>query len=240
MSARRRWTLVAALLAAGACRAGAPDPTPAPAPAPEPARPAPTTTGTPASATPAPAPAARPAPDASAAIRFMQRMIGHHAQALTMAALAQQRSERADVKLLAERITVSQRDETATMERWLRAHGAAVPAAGAAGAAEAGEHAAHHAAGAAPGTAGHDAMPGMATQAELEELATSSGRRFDRRFLDLMIRHHEGALAMVAELLATPGGTQDATVFAFATDVDADQRAEIARMRALRTRLAEP
>ena len=69
--------------------------------------------------------------------------------------------------------------------------------------------------------------------AELEALAALGGPAFDARFLDLMIRHHEGALTMVAELLAARGAAQDPQVFTFATDVDADQRAEIARMRAL-------
>jgi len=45
-----------------------------------------------------------------------------------------------------------------------------------------------------------------------------------------MIRHHEGALIMVRELFATPGAGQEAEIYAFASDVDADQRMEIIRM----------
>jgi uncharacterized protein (DUF305 family) len=48
-----------------------------------------------------------------------------------------------------------------------------------------------------------------------------------------MIRHHEGAVTMVAQLFATPGAAQSSEMYGFATDVNADQRAEIARMRAL-------
>jgi len=48
-----------------------------------------------------------------------------------------------------------------------------------------------------------------------------------------MIRHHEGALTMVATLFFTNGAGQEPEIFRLATDVDADQRAEIARMRAL-------
>jgi uncharacterized protein (DUF305 family) len=48
-----------------------------------------------------------------------------------------------------------------------------------------------------------------------------------------MIRHHEGALDMVAKLFATPGAGQQSEIFTFATDVDAGQRAEIARMEKL-------
>jgi uncharacterized protein (DUF305 family) len=48
-----------------------------------------------------------------------------------------------------------------------------------------------------------------------------------------MIQHHQGALTMVKQLFATPGAAQDSDVFAFASDVDADQRAEISRMSAM-------
>ncbi len=55
-------------------------------------------------------------------------------------------------------------------------------------------------------------------------------REFDRLFLALMIKHHEGALVMVRDLFATAGAGQEADIFAFASDVDADQRIEIERM----------
>jgi uncharacterized protein (DUF305 family) len=48
-----------------------------------------------------------------------------------------------------------------------------------------------------------------------------------------MIKHHEGAIAMVADLFATPGSGQQADLFALATDVDAGQRVEIARMQTM-------
>ena len=76
-------------------------------------------------------------------------------------------------------------------------------------------------------------MPGMLTPAELDQLARATGAEFDGLFLRFMIHHHEGALTMVAQLLGTPGAGQDAEIFRFASDVDADQRAEIRRLRAL-------
>jgi uncharacterized protein (DUF305 family) len=163
--------------------------------------------------------------------RFMQQMIGHHAQALEMAALVPDRTGRADLRMLAERITVSQRDEIALMQAWLRARGEAVPAAEG--------HDAHHAHHAHPAGADSAAMPGMAAMAgmatpeEMARLAALSGAEFDRLFLELMIRHHEGALVMVAELFATPGAGQGSQVFSVANEVEADQRMEIDRMRRL-------
>jgi uncharacterized protein (DUF305 family) len=74
----------------------------------------------------------------------------------------------------------------------------------------------------------------------MARLAAATGAEFDRLFLELMIRHHQGALQMVAELLATPGSGQETELFQLASDVDADQRAEIARMEALLASLATP
>ena len=73
-------------------------------------------------------------------------------------------------------------------------------------------------------------MPGMATAEEMNQLAEARGPAFDRLFLELMIRHHEGALVIVKELFATRGAAQEPETFAFASDVVADQRSEIQRM----------
>jgi uncharacterized protein (DUF305 family) len=85
-----------------------------------------------------------------------------------------------------------------------------------------------------PGMAMSDTlMPGMLTSEQLAELAKTNGDNFDKLFLADMIRHHEGALVMVKSLLGTTGSGQEAEVFRFASEVDTDQRAEIARMNAL-------
>ncbi len=44
---------------------------------------------------------------------------------------------------------------------------------------------------------------------------------------------------MVEELFSTPGAGQEAEIFAFASDVDADQRMEIERMGAMLATLKE-
>mgnify|MGYP006198699055 CR=1 FL=1 len=54
------------------------------------------------------------------------------------------------------------------------------------------------------------------------------GPAFDRLFLEYMIRHHEGALKMVADLLATPRAAQDVDVSVLANDVETTQTADFA------------
>jgi len=78
-------------------------------------------------------------------------------------------------------------------------------------------------------------MPGMLTPEQMAALSSASGPEFDRQFLEGMIQHHEGALVMVADLFATQGAGQESEIFRFASDVDADQRAEIRRMRTMQT-----
>lgn len=146
---------------------------------------------------------------------FMRDMIAHHAQALEMTALVPDRAAREEVRLLARRIEASQRDEIALMQRWLAARGQPLPDA----------HAGHES------SAGYRGMAGMLDANQLARLAQSSGESFDRLFLESMLTHHEGALVMVARLFATEGAGQDIELFQFASAVDADQRAEIARMR---------
>jgi uncharacterized protein (DUF305 family) len=151
----------------------------------------------------------------AADVAFMQGMIGHHAQALEMTELLKTRTRSNDMRKLALRIEVSQQDEIKRMQEWLRDRGERLP-----------DPHAHHA---------HDAalMPGMLTPAEMKQLADASGPEFDKLFLEFMIKHHEGALIMVRDLFAAPGAAQEGEIFAFASDVDADQRMEIHRMSAM-------
>jgi uncharacterized protein (DUF305 family) len=156
----------------------------------------------------------------AADVAFMQGMIAHHAQAIEMAALVATRSTREDMHLLAQRIDVSQRDEIATMQRWLRSRHQEAPGLDASRQ--------HHDADGHPML-----MPGMLTPEEMAALAAATGPEFERLFLQGMIKHHQGALKMVADLFASHGAAQEPQISEFATDVDADQRAEIARMTAM-------
>ena len=157
-------------------------------------------------------------------IKFMQGMIGHHTQAIAMVGLLKTHTNRSDMKLLAQRIEISQNDEIRMMKTWLTNHGQAVPA-----------DADYKMMMAMPDMA----MPGMLTQKQMDALAAAKGAAFDRLFLEDMIQHHQGALTMVKALMASPGAGQDSSVFQFVSDVEADQSAEITRMRALRATMGK-
>jgi uncharacterized protein (DUF305 family) len=73
----------------------------------------------------------------------------------------------------------------------------------------------------------------MLSAEEMTHLAEAKGAEFDRLFLEGMIKHHAGALTMVQELFTSPGAGQESEIFAFTSDVDADQRMEIDRMSAM-------
>lgn len=157
----------------------------------------------------------------AADVRFMQGMIHHHAQALDMVGLLDTRTASEAMRALGRRIELSQRDEIAFMRQWLQARGEDAPD----------EHA-HHLPGA-------PLMPGMLSPQEMDRLAAATGVEFDRLFLDFMIGHHDGAIAMVDDLLASPDAAQESEIFAFTSDVVADQRAEMERMAAMLAMLEE-
>ena len=164
-------------------------------------------------------------PYTEADVKFMQGMIAHHGQAITMAALALTNTTSNDVRVLAARIDVAQRDEIALMQRWLRRRGQAVPDP-MAGAGMAGHHAGHDMSTAS----GAPTMPGMLTAEQLAQLRAAKGVEFDRLFLTFMIQHHDGAVEMVNELFASTGSGQDTELWQLAADIEADQGSEIARM----------
>jgi len=144
---------------------------------------------------------------------FVRDMIVHHHQALDMTALATDRTDSDDMRLLAQRISETQEFEIDLMRRWLEERGEPLP-------------------GTIHGKwVHHDGMAGMASPGQMAALADAESEAFDRLFLELMIRHHEGALIMVDELLATERGGKEPQLFMMLSHIDADQRAEIARMQ---------
>jgi uncharacterized protein (DUF305 family) len=160
-------------------------------------------------------------------VRFMQGMIHHHAQALRMVALIPDHTTRRDMQLLGQRIAISQRDEIHLMQSWLQDHGQPAPQL------DAHDEVVMGTMQMSGMSASDTLMPGMLTADQMAQLAKARGPEFDRLFLEGMIHHHEGALTMVDALFHTPGGGQASEVFRFASDVNADQRAEIARMQSM-------
>ncbi|MET9519233.1 DUF305 domain-containing protein [Streptomyces sp. NPDC002994] len=153
--------------------------------------------------------AAKALPDGSpngADFTYARMMIEHHGQALVMTELAPKRADSAKVKGLAERIAGAQGPEIAAMRGWLDNNGGK-------------KHKGGH---------DHGAMPGMATDKQLAQLRAAEGKDFDRLFLKLMITHHQGAVDMATEVLSQGNNVQ---VEEMATDVLAQQTAEIGRMR---------
>ncbi len=153
---------------------------------------------------------------------FMNDMIPHHNQAVQMAALVAERTNRQALLDVAGRIDASQADEIAFMQQWLKERGENVP-----------DPTAHHA------MHTEHKMAGMASPEQMQELARSSGIAFDRLFLSLMIKHHEGAVTMVEELLEQPGSAFDPVLFEFTGDITNDQTAEVERMNALLVSLSD-
>src|SRR5580692_1387532 len=152
-------------------------------------------------------------------VQFMQGMIGHHAQALIMAAWAPTHDASPSVQTLCLRIINSQQDGITLMQHWLADRQQMVPD------------------GHTPGmkmmmngTEQTMLMPGMLTPAQMTELDHAKGLDFDRLFLTDMIQHHRGAVSMVHDLFETQGAGQDEIVFKFASDANVDQTTEIARM----------
>lgn len=167
-------------------------------------------------------------------VAFMQHMIVHHAQAVEMVELLRVHGSHPTVRRLGQRIALSQEAEMALMRGWLTDRGQPVEMPGM-GSGHAGmDHSAH------AGHAGHDMPPsdtpimaGMLSPAQMQALAAARGPAFDRLFLEGMIRHHQGALDMVSDLLRHPGAAEDTLLSDFTTSVVADQSAEILRMQSL-------
>lgn len=149
-------------------------------------------------------------------VTFMQDMIPHHHQAVQMAALVDSRTNNEKVREIAGRIDTAQADEITFMQDWLNDRKEKAPNP---------EH--HHAMHTL-----HE-MAGMASPEDMEILSQLEGVAFDRKFLTLMIAHHEGALEMVEHLLDQPGAAYDPVLYEFVNDINEDQESEIEQMNGM-------
>lgn len=174
-------------------------------------------------------------------VDFMVGMISHHAQALIMSDLAPENNASPAIQRLASRIINAQKDEIQSMQKWLRDRDQPVPEVQIDGLIltiemnpaeeKSSSHQRMNHSHSGHSGVDHSGMPGMLTQEELNDLAEQKGENFDRAFLKYMIAHHEGAVIMVENLFAEDGAAQDGQVFRLASDIQADQSTEIARMK---------
>ena len=142
-------------------------------------------------------------------IMFAQMMIPHHQQAVDMSALAQTRSTNPDVLALAKQISAAQLPEIEQMRGWLTRAGASMDMG----------HSMH--------------MDGMLSEDQMTKLSAASGTEFDRLFLEGMIAHHEGAIAM-ASMIADSPNTEAAKL---GSAIITSQTAEISDMKTMLARL---
>ena len=151
----------------------------------------------------------------AADVDFMQGMIIHHYQAFLMSEMATSRTNNQTILDLAGRIDISQQDEISFMENWLLDMGQTVPDPSKS------NHMHHH------------KMMGMATPEQMQKLSQSDSTDFDRMYLNLMIKHHEGAIDMVDRLNEYPGSAYDPQLYEFVSDLTNDQGVEIERMNGI-------
>lgn len=137
---------------------------------------------------------------------YVQMMIPHHNQAVQLATLAVTRADSPGIRAFADRIRSGQSAEIDVLRNWLQERDLPV-----------GDH-------------DHQTMPGMQTEQAVRELATSRGADFDRRFVEMMSEHHQGAIDMSTRVLV---GGSDLTIEELATAIAAEQAIEIDRLRDL-------
>lgn len=145
---------------------------------------------------------------------FAQMMIVHHEGAVEMAELAIEKADSDEVRSLGERIAAAQQPEIDLMSGWLEAWGEEAPDDADMGAMDHGDM----------------EMDGLDQEEVMAELADLEGADFDKRFLELMVDHHQGAIDM-AEELQDEGESTEARQLA--ETIIGDQTEEIAEMQEL-------
>jgi uncharacterized protein (DUF305 family) len=147
-------------------------------------------------------------------IAFAQGMVPHHQQAIDMAKLVPTRSQNPKVLDLAKKVEAAQDPEIKQMNEWLKAWGAPTATS-------------------MPGMdhgSGHGSMQGMMSAEDMKMLEQAKGPAFDKMWLEMMIKHHEGAVAM-AKTELEKGSNSDAKKLAQEI-IDAQQK-EITEMQGL-------
>lgn len=151
-------------------------------------------------------------PHNSADVSFATDMIPHHAQAVEMADTALASATSATVRTFATTIKAAQAPEIATMSGWLAGWNSPVPNPSM-----------------SPSMPGMT-MPGMMSAADMQRLNTTTGPGFDKLWVQMMIQHHTGAIAMAKTELAQG---QNAQATSLAQSIITSQSSEITQFRKL-------
>jgi len=139
-------------------------------------------------------------------IMFAKMMIPHHTQAVELATLAQSNTTTPAILDLAGRIAVAQQPKIDLMSSWVESSGMSMD------------------------MGSEMSMPGIVSDSDMELIRAATGTDFDALFLTDMIAHHEGAIVMAKDVLAT---TKNSEVTALANAIITSQTAEIQEMYAL-------
>lgn len=148
-------------------------------------------------------------------VTFAQMMIPHHEQALEMAELADGRASDAGIKDLAGKIEQAQDPEIKTMKSWLTSWNKPT------------------AMESMPGM-DHGSMNGMMSDADMKELEAMKGKEFDKMFAEMMIDHHNGAIAMAKD---EQKNGKNADAKKMAGDIVKGQSAEVEQLQSILDRL---
>jgi uncharacterized protein (DUF305 family) len=164
--------------------------------------------------------------DDSVDVGFLRDMMVHHAQAVTLAMIADRRATVPAVREMADEIATGQQREVGVMAGWLQQWG--LPESTTAAPMGWMAH---------PLAAPPDAdppMPGMATRRDVARLAVTRDRQADVLFCRLMLPHHLSALHMVDDVIARGHRPE---VIALATQMRTGQQKEITLLNRILTEL---
>jgi uncharacterized protein (DUF305 family) len=148
-------------------------------------------------------------------VTFAQMMIPHHEQALEMAQLADGRASDAEIKGIVAKIEKAQDPEIKTMKGWLESWNKPT------------------AMESMPGM-DHGSGDGMMSGADMEHLKGMKGAEFDKMFAEMMIDHHNGAIAMAK---GEQKNGKNAKAVKMAGDIVKGQSAEVEQLQGILDRL---
>jgi len=145
-------------------------------------------------------------------VEFLQGMVPHHSQAVAMAELVPDRTDRPELNELAETIISTQNEEIEQMNTVLSDAGAEPVEGGM-------DHGGM--------TEGGMTMSGMMDDQQMQDLESAEGQDFELMFLDMMTAHHQGAIEAAEQVL---DGGENPEVADLAEQIIQAQQAEIEQM----------